>query len=399
MEKIDKRVYDDYLDSQLDELWEMAQYIHANPEIAFEEYKTSKVQVDYLEKQGFEVDYNIGTLPTAFKAKFSNGEGELSLAVVSEYDALPEIGHACGHNLISTTALGTAITTKKYMEDNNIQGDLYVIGTPAEETGGGKIILLENGIFDGIDTVLMMHPTSEPTRLAGECMSSMKIEIEFTGKSSHASSHPEKGANALSAANLYFVATGMMRQHFKGETRLSGIINEGGKATGMIPETVTVSGSISTFNLKTLEQYAEKVRQCAEGAALAMGCEVDFQLTPGYQGRIPNQTLSDVCRAEFEELDEPLLDGMPFDYGGEDLGNVSRVIPICNPYTTIFPDHKISNHTVQFRELANSQAGKHCLQVSSKAMARTMMELFENPEIVQQAKEELADRLVAEAKL
>lgn len=398
MKTIDKEKYDQYVDSRLDELWDLAKYIHANPEVAFEEYKTSQVQVEFLRENGFTVETEVGTLPTAFKATFSIKEGPLSLAVVSEYDALPEIGHACGHNLISTTALGTALATKKFMEDHEIGGTLHVIGTPAEETGGGKIIMLENGVFDGIDTVLMMHPTSDLTRLAGECMSSMRLSIEFKGKSSHASSHPEKGANALSAANLYFVATGLIRQHFKGETRLSGIIEEGGKAVGMIPDYAKVTGSISSFNLNSLEDYVEKVRLCAEGAAHAMGCEVDFQVTPGYQGRIPNQILSDVCRNELVELGEPLLDGMPFDYGGEDLGNVSRVIPICNPYTTIFPEHKISNHTVQFRELANSEAGKRCLQVSSKAMARTMMELFLNPEIVEQAKAELAVRLEEEQK-
>ncbi len=398
MDNLTKERYDEYLDSRLDELWEIAKYIHSNPEVAFEEYKSSQVQVDFLEANGFDVEYGVGTLPTAFKAAFSVGEGPLSLAVVSEYDALPEIGHACGHNLISTTALGTALITKKFMEDHNIGGTLYVIGTPAEETGGGKIILLENGVFDGIDTVLMMHPTSDHTRLAGECMSSMRLSIEFKGQSSHASSHPDKGNNALSAANLYFMATGQLRQHFKEVTRLSGIIEDGGKAPGMIPDYVKVSGSISSFNLPTLEEDVEKVRRCAEGAAYAMGCEVEFKVTPGYQGRIPNQTLSDVCKEEFRALDEPLLDGMPFDYGGEDLGNVSRVIPICNPYTTIFPEYKISNHTEQFRELANSEAGKRCLQVSSKAMARTMMELFLHPEIVDQAKAELKERLVEEQK-
>lgn len=398
MKKINKETYDGYLDSRLDELWDIAKYIHSNPEVAFKEYKSSEIQVDFLRKNGFKVTSNIGTLPTAYKAEFTVREGPLSLAVVSEYDALPEIGHACGHNLISTTALGTALTTKKFMEDHNIGGTLYVIGTPAEETGGGKIILLENGVFDGIDTVLMMHPTSDLTRLAGECMSSMKFSINFKGKSSHASSHPEKGANALSAANLYFVATGLLRQHFKGETRLSGIIDEGGKAVGMIPDDVKVSGSISSFNLNYLEEYVEKVRKCAEGAAHAMDCELEFLVTPGYQGRIPNQILSDVCRNELIELQEPLLEGMPSDFGGEDLGNISRVIPICNPYTTIFPEHKISNHTIQFRELANSGAGKRCIQISSKAMARTMMELFMNPSIVERAKEELQVRLINETK-
>lgn len=238
-----------------------------------------------------------------------------------------------------------------------------------------------------------MHPTSDTTRLAGECMSSTGIRIKFHGKSAHASSHPEKGINALNAANLYFVATGLLRQHCKADFRLSGIIEDGGKTTGLIPDYVKIRGSLSCFKAKDLEDYIERVRNCAEGAALATGCEVDIEFVPGYLGRVPNQILSDVCRKELIAIDEPVMDGMPFDYGGEDLGNVSRVIPICNPYVTIFPDYKISNHTEQFRELANSEAGKRCIQVSSKALARTAMELFMNPKVVEEAKEELLVRM------
>ncbi|MFK9094359.1 M20 family metallopeptidase [Bacillus salipaludis] len=392
MEKI-KTQCDDYLDSRLDELWEMAQYIHANPELAFQEEEACRVQCEFLLENGFEVERNVGGLPTAYKAIYQYKQGDLTVAVVSEYDALPEIGHACGHNLICTTALGTALEIKKFMEDYRIPGTLVVMGTPAEESGGGKIKLLEKNAFDGIDAVLFMHPTSDKTRLAGECMSSTKIRIEFKGKSAHASSHPAKGVNALSAANLYFVATGLMRQHCKPDFRLSGIIDDGGKGVGLIPDFVSINGSLSCFNAKDLEEYVERVRKCAEGAALATGCEVDITFSPGYLGRVPNQILSDVCREELIAIGEPLLDGMPFDYGGEDLGNVSRVIPICNPYVTIFPDYKISNHTEQFRELANSPAGKRCIQIGSKAMARTAMELFMNPKIVEDAKKELIVRM------
>lgn len=381
---------DAFLDQNLDELWGIAQYIHANPELGFEEYKAAKVQCDYLREQGFTVEEGVGTLDTAFTATY--GSGNPVLVVVSEYDALPEIGHACGHNLISTSALGTAIIGKKYLEKYG-KGTLKVIGTPAEEGGGGKIILLEHGIFDNVDAVLMQHPTSDLTRLAGECMSSMRLKFEFVGQSAHAASRPENGVNALSAANLYMVATGLLRQHFKGDVRLSGIIQEGGKATGMIPDYTRVVGSISSFNLKELHENTKRVQKVAEGCALAMGCEVKVTIEEGYQGRIPNAILSEVCRKEFETLEEPLLPGMPFDYGGEDLGNVSRIIPICNPYVTIHPEFKISNHTVQFRELANSEAGKRCLQVASKAMGRTLIELYENPEIIEEAKKELQERL------
>ena len=394
-----KEHYDEFIDSKLDELWEIAKYIHRNPEVAFEEEKACKIQVDYLKKNDFFVETGVGGLKTAFKATYSHGNGGLNLCIVSEYDALPGIGHACGHNLISSTALGTAISTKKFLIDSGINGSIHVIGTPAEESGGGKIILLRNGVFDEIDSVIMMHPTSDLTRLAGECMSSMSLEIEFIGQKSHASSHPDKGKNALSAANLYFVSTGLLRQSFKEITRLSGYIESGGESSGMIPDYVKIKGSISSFNLQRLEKDVEKVKRCAEGSAHSLGCEVKFKVKPGYQGRIPNTTLSDICRKQFEELSEPLLDGMPFDYGGEDLGNVSRVIPICNPYTTIFPEYKISNHTEQFKDLANSEAGKRCIQVSSKAMSRTLMEQFMDPTIVEEAKKELETRIKKEKEL
>ena len=175
--------------------------------------------------------------------------------------------------------------------------------------------------------------------------------------------------------------------------RLSGIITKGGKQTGLIPDEVEVEGSISSFSLAQLEKNAQRVKDCALGSAMCMGCSAEVEIQDGYQGRIPNQILSDVCRKELENIDEPLLEGMPFDYGGEDLGNISRVIPICNPYITIFPDYKISNHTEQFRELANSDAGYHCIEVSGKAMTRTLIDLFLEPDIIDQAKKELQERL------
>ena len=386
-----KQQCDRYLDEHLDELWEISRYVHANPELAYEEYKACKVQCDYLKKMGFEVVEGAGNVPTAFTAK--TGSGKPVVAIVSEYDALPELGHACGHNLICTSALGAAIEAKHFLDEQSVTGTLYVIGTPAEESGGGKIKLLEAGIFDEVDAVIMQHPTSVPTRLAGACMSSMRLDIEFFGKSAHAGSHPENGINALSAANLYFVATGLLRQHFKGDMRLSGIITEGGKGTGLIPDYAHVKCSISSFSLKDLKMNAEKVRHCAEGCAHALDCEVKITIEEGYQGRVPNEILSEVCRKELMALNEPLLEGMPFDYGGEDLGNVSRRIPICNPYVTIFPDYKISNHTAQFRELAISENGRHCLEIASKAMGRTAMEFLTHPEILEAAKEELAERL------
>lgn len=390
-----KAACDQYLDEQMEAIWNVSKYIHANPELNFEEVKACKVQCEFLEQYGFQVEKGVGTLDTAFCATYSKNSQGPVIAIISEYDALP-IGHACGHNLIACSALGAAIEAKKYMEESETAGTLKVIGTPAEEGGGGKIILLEQGVFKGVDAVLMMHPTSDTTRLAGACLSSKRYKVTYHGASAHAGSHPDNGTNALSAAALFLSGSGLLRQHFKGDWRLSGIITKGGYSTGLIPELSEIEGSMSCFSLKELNLLAQRVEQCARGCGQAMGCEVEVEIEDGYQGRIPNQILSDLCKEEFRKLGEPLMDGMPVDFGGEDLGNVSRKIPICNPYMTIFPEYKISNHTEQFRELAISEAGAHCIRQSSKAMARTVMELLNKPEVIVRAKEELRERLEKE---
>ena len=391
-----KESCDRYLESKMEELWEISKYIHANPELCFTEVKACTEQCKFLEKYGFQVEKGVGTLDTAYCATFSNDKKGPVIAVVSEYDALP-IGHACGHNLIACTALGTAIEVKKFMEDTGISGTLKVIGTPAEESGGGKIILLEHGVFDGVDAVFMMHPTSDTTRLAGACLSSKRYKVIYHGVSAHAGSHPDNGTNALSAAALFLTGSGMLRQHFKADWRLSGIITKGGFQTGLVPELSEIEGSMSCFNLKELNILAERVRNCALGCGQALGCQVEIEIEDGYQGRVPNQILSDICKEEFRQLGEPLMDGMPVDYGGGDLGNVSRRIPICNPYMTIFPEYKISNHTAQFRDLAISEAGYHCIEQASKAMARSIMDVLHDPKIIEKAKEELEERMKKEA--
>lgn len=393
---MDKKLKCDiFIEKQMKSLWEMSKYIHANPEVAFTEYKACKSQCDYLKENGFRVKQGIGSLETAFKASYKKGKHGPIIAVISEYDAL-DIGHACGHNLIAASALGSAIGVKNFLENNDIDGEICVIGTPAEERGGGKIILLREGVFEGTDAVFMMHPTSSTSRLAGECLSSNSFNIKFLGKTSHASAHPDNGINALSAANLFCVAIGMLRQHFKSDVRISCIITNGGIATNLIPDTSELMVQTGCFNTKNLDDIANQINQCANGVAVAMGCDVNIIVTEGYKGRVSNKILSDICKRELDELHEDYMEGLPIDYGGEDLGNISRVIPICNPYISIFTDHKISNHTQQFKELSISKNGYHCIEISSKVMARSIIELFCNTKIIDLAKLELNKKLEKE---
>lgn len=381
-------------DSKFEEIWNIALSIHETPEIAFQEFHSRDLQTEFLLKEGFTVTKDIGGLRTSYAAKV--GSGKPVIAIFAEYDALPQLGHACGHNLIAASALGAAIICKEFLQRTKTEGTLMVYGTPAEESGGGKIMMLKNGAFEGVDAVIMQHPTSATTRLAGSCMSSNHLTFEFYGKSAQAGSHPEKGINALNAAILYITACSFLRQTMKTTTRFSEYVADGGVASNVLPGYAKVETGVRSFSLKDLNTYTNQLINAAEHCAKAMGCTVKTNKETGYLGRIPNNTLSNICRKELLSLGEPVMDGMPDDYGGEDLGNVSRRIPICNPYVTLFPDYKISGHTPQFRDLAASESGKHCVEIASKAMGLTACDLFENPLLIEDAKKELQQRLEGE---
>ncbi len=390
-----KKDCDKYFDECCkDELWTMAQDIFEHPEVAYEEYHACKLQVDYLKKAGFEVEEKAGGLDTAFMARY--GSGKPVVAIFSEYDALPNLGHACGHNIISTSALGAGMIAKKFLDDTKHEGTLIVAGTPAEESGGGKIKMLNNGCFEGIDAIITQHPTTEPTRLSGDCLGSASMIIHFYGKPAQAGSHPDQGISALHAAEIFDMMVNFWRQHFKADWRTNTYIKQDDITIATIAEHVEVRANVACFSNKDLRFLIKMINDCAESAAKGMGCTYTIKTTEGYQGRISNKVLSDVCRKEFEDLNEPLMDGMPVDFGGEDLGNVSRVIPACQCFATLFPDYKISGHSAKFRELSNSPAALHNLEVSSKAMGRSCMEYFLHPEIIEAAKAELAARLEKE---
>ena len=384
------------VDAEFDHLWKLASYIHANPEIAFEEKKAASALSSYLHEAGFIVETGIAGLETAFKAVFKKGDGP-RIAVLAEYDALQGLGHACGHNLIATSALGCAVAVKHALEHSDLQGSIEVYGTPAEEDGGGKIIMLDHGVFDGLDAVFLMHPTSAMARIGGECASFTDFVIEYFGKSAHAESHPENGINALDAANLFYQAVGLTRQQLRDSIHVCCILAESEKDIGRIPDYAKLEVEISTMRVKDIETTKQKIINIAEGMALASGCRVSYKEIPGYYGRMPNTVLGELCRQEMLALQEPMMEGMPSDAGGEDLGNVSRVTPACNLYMTLLPEKKISGHTEQFRELAISDAGKHCLDVSSKGMANSIVRLFQEPDLLKQAKEELKRRQKEEA--
>ncbi len=385
-----KRAAEKEVDSLMPLLKQVSKFIYENPELAFEEKKASTRLMEILEEDGFEIERNAGGLDTAFVARYFNRtaaeEEHICIGITAEYDALPELGHACGHNLIASSSLGAALALKKIIEKENIKGEIRLIGTPAEEDGGGKIILIEKGVFKGVSVCMMMHPTSAVTRIAGGCLSSHGMKIVWKGKSAHAESHPEDGINALDALHIYYTAVSCLRQQLPDDVRVAQIVVEGG-TEGMIPDRASMSVDIVSKD-ENLEPTIERIRRCAQGAAMASGCSCEIEDITGYLGRKPNRTLEKLFRNNFKIIGEPLMDGMPEDFGTTDFGNVMRQVPSCNPYVSLLPEKKISGHTQQFKELAISERSEYVIEISAKAMAYSALDILTDERTLKEAWEE-----------
>lgn len=389
----------DHVEDHKEELYALSNYIYSNPEIAYNEHKAAAALAEILRKYGFDVEEKAGGLDTAFiAAACPTGRREPVIDILAEYDALGvgdsfgegvSVAHACGHNLIATTAAGAGIALREIMEREGIPGTLRVVGTPAEESGGGKIDMQRAGIFDHTDAMLLLHPTSGVSKIAGRCKSSYKLRVKYTGVAAHAGSHPEDGVNALDAANICYTAIGCLRNQLPNEVQVLPLFTNCGTENFLIPDLTELLISIRAFSMTFLESALKKVRDCVNAGALATGCQVEITDEPGYQGRVCNHTLAGVLRENFEALGEPLMEGMVDDNGGEDFGNLNRVIPGVMPYPTLLPEKKISNHTPQFLELANSDKSREVILLGSRVMAYTALDMFQDTTIIGRAKAEL----------
>lgn len=270
----------------------------------------------------------------------------------------------------------------------------HVLGGGAQVPRLGR--MLNKGAFDGVDAILLMHPTSAITRIGGTCCSSSSYFVTFEGEPAQAESYPDQGINAMDAAMLFHVATGLIRQQLPDDLHICEVIKDIKSEIIDIPSFAELEVEATTPVTAHLERSRQVVRNAAEGAAIATGCNFSFREQVGYLGRIPNAVIGDVLRSELRALGEPCMDGMPPDQGSEDSGNVSRVILGINMFGTLLSDRKISGHKPLFRELAASESGLHCLLISSKAMARTLLSLLLSPDVVAKAKHELCARLTLE---
>lgn len=373
------------LDKIKTELYEISDYIFHNPETSFKEYKAVEVLTSELARHGFNVEKGIAGLDTAFKASFTGKAERPNIVLLAEYDALPELGHACGHNLICTISLGAAIALSKLMQE--LEGTITVLGTPAEEGGGGKAILVNHGVFSEYDAALMIHP-ADYTMVHDISLASQTLTLTFHGKSAHAAAFPHKGINALDGIIQTFNGINALRLHLKDEARIHGIITEGGIASNIIPELAQAVFSIRAMSRSYLDELIEKVENCARGAALATGARPEFQYQEfSYDDVQNNEVLESLLKANYQKLglnvaERTLDQGI----GSTDMGNVTQTLPGIHAYIGLGDD--LVTHTPGFAQVAGSEKGQEAIIQAAGALAMTVIDLLTEPELVAQMKQE-----------
>jgi len=376
------------IDARRHQLSELSLKIHANPELGFQEVKAATWLTQYLEENGFSIERGICQLPTAFKASY--GLGKPVIAILAEYDALPKLGHACGHNLIATCAVGAGVASKPAID--RFGGSIIVIGTPAEELYGGKVVMASRGAFDNLDIAMMMHPgvcdvaTTQP-------LACQALEVEFFGQAAHAAARPEAGINALEAMLQSFAAINSLRQHIKDKARIHGIITDGGEAANIVPAHSAGTFLVRALDDTYLDELKQRVLNCFTGAAMASGARLEHKWADiRYRAMRNNLTMAQLFHQNMQSLGRKIKLSDPNQaFSTTDMGNVSQVVPSIHPFVAIVPVG-VAAHTTQFASAASSEAGIGGMLDAAKALAMTAIDLLANPEIVSKAKEEFQQR-------
>lgn len=364
--------------------------IHENPEIGNQEFFASETLTGILEKAGFEVTRNVAGHETGFVARKSSSKPGPKIAYLAEYDALPGLGHACGHNIIGTTSVAAGIALAGVIEETG--GEVVVFGTPAEEggpNGSAKGSFVKHGLLEGIDAALMAHPSGK-TGLSSPSLAVDPLDFHFCGKAAHAAGAPEKGINALDAVIQLFNGINALRQQLSTDVRIHGIITHGGDAPNIIPEYASARFFIRANTWKHTEEVSAKVRNIAKGAALATGSTVKIERFQNeVHDFIINHSLDEIVGEELTLLGES-VEGKDGGIGSTDAGNVSHVVPTSHSYIKIGPDNLVA-HTNEFREAAGSKQGEHALVTAAKALALTGYRLLTDKELLEKVQKEFQE--------
>lgn len=375
------------VDAQTDRLVAISHQIHETPELCFEEHEAHDLLCSALESAGLDVERSAFGLETAFMAKA--GRTGPDIAVICEYDALPEIGHACGHNVIAAAGLGAGLAAASLAEE--LGGRISIIGTPAEEGGGGKCFMLERGAFDGISAAMMVHPANH--ELTGmSAIAVEQIEAVYTGQPAHAAASPHKGRNALDGAVLGYLNVAALRQHIRPDERIHGIFTRSGDKPNIVPQDAAAEWYVRSPKLDSLAELRQRVMACLDAGAAAAGVEVTCRSkAPIYADMIDSRVMLEFytrnAASAGRMANEPQLASAVV--GSTDMGNVSYAVPSIHPIIKVAPEH-VAIHTPEFARYARSETGDQAVLDGAKIMGMTVADLWLAPEALDQAADELA---------
>ena len=362
-----------------DEIIELSHRIHADPELAFEEYHASAWVAEALGRHGYDVVHPAGTLATAIRATRRGGRGGDGprIGILAEYDALPGLGHGCGHNTMAASGVGAAIALAAVAD--RLPGEIVFLGTPAEERGSGKQIMLDDGLFDGLDAALLYHPCDR-SHVEARALASEDADVVFTGLQAHASSDPWKGKNALDALILLFSSVGLWRQQLRPSSRVHGIIREGGTAANIIPDHTAAWFMLRSDNEADYERMRDRFRELCEAAALATETTVEVAFSGLARTMRNNPVLAKRFRANMAAYGIADMGDDP-SAGSTDMANVSWFCPTIHPDLAIAPEGT-PGHSIRFRDAAATPRADETTLLASTLVAQTAVDLFLDPELV-----------------
>lgn len=369
------------LDLEIEKHWPkivaMSDDFAAHPEISGEEFETSRKIVDVLKSAGFNVEYPYLGIPTAFLASKGKRTAGGKAALLVEYDALPEIGHACGHNLHGSMSVLAGIALSPLLDE--IDGELIVVGTPAEETNGAKVEMAKKGVFDGCDFAIMIHCCGGRTIVGYRSLAMDALEFTFTGQTSHAASAPWEGRNALNGLQLFFHAIDMLRQHVKPDARMHGIVHEGGAAPNIVPDRAVGRFYFRAPKRAYLDRIIDQVLNCARGAALATATGVTWRnFEASFMDMLPNKAAEDMVENILSEFGIPVVPCDGF-MGSSDVGDVTYRCPALQPELDISAGKNIEPHTREFAAATVSEEGHKALKAGAKVLGRAVLDVLLDP--------------------
>lgn len=379
-----KQIIKDSVESKVEDYMSLVKSMYENPEIGNEEFETMELLSSYLEKVGFETTKGY-VVPTGFLGKYETGKPGPKIAFMCEYDALPEVGHGCGHNLIAGIGIAAGEALKAVIDQ--FGGTVLVVGTPAEENFGGKVSMANAGVFDDVDAALMVHPGTS-SGLGGRSNAINPVKFEFFGKNAHGC-QPQDGASALDAAVMTYIQINLLRQFVEKNTFIHGIIKDGGAAANVIPAYASMEYYFRAPTMKYALEVTDKAIECAKGACLATGTTFKTSIYEcPYEDTLINYTLADILNDKYMELGVPDIEPVnEVGDGSTDVGAVSYKCPTIQGRIKI-ADTCVTGHSKEMAAATISQEGKNGLIKAAEGIALTALELLEKPELLQKAKDE-----------